>query len=104
MPRFVPPSKWRKIAKNAWKTDLGVDLLEIVIVEMSDEEYRKFRSSESAAKKFINRHKYLKKPTRGVVFTKGAPRRGKDAETWVVAITHTRDSMVYTVASQQPVW
>jgi hypothetical protein len=101
MSRFVPPAKWRKLAKNAWKTDLGADLPEVVVVEMSDEEYKKFRSSEAAAKKYINDHKYLKKPTRRAVFTKGAPVRGKSGGTWIALIAHTPDSMVLIVASQK---
>ncbi|HEX5422707.1 MAG TPA: hypothetical protein VFW94_04105 [Candidatus Acidoferrales bacterium] len=102
MARFVPPSKWRKLAKNAWKTDLGIGLLEIVIVEMSNEEYEKFRSSTRAAKKYINDHKFLKKPTRGVVFTKGAPSPTRGGEMgWIAVLAHTVDSMVYTIASRK---
>lgn len=102
MPRFVPPSKWRKLAKNAWKTDLGTGLLELVVVEMSNEEYRKFRSSPRAAKKFINDHKYLKKPAREVVFTKGAPSRGTGGDMgWIALIAHTPDSMVLVASSQK---
>lgn len=102
MPRFMPPSKWRKLAKNVWKTDLGAGLPEIVVVEMSNEEYRKFRSSKNTAMKYINDHKFLKKPTREVVFTKGAPLRGKGGDFgWIVLIGHTPDSMVLIAASQQ---
>lgn len=102
MPRFVPPSKWRKIAKNAWKTDLGAGLPEIVVVEMSNEEYRKFRSSGRAAKKYINDRKFLKKPTRGVVFTKGAPLPGKGGDfEWLALLIHTVDSMAYAAAGSR---
>jgi hypothetical protein len=102
MSRFVPPAKWRKLAKNVWKTDLGADLPEILVILMSDEEYKKFRSSEKAAMKFLNDHRYLKKPTVGVVFTKEAPKRGEAGGAWIAIIEHSRDSMVSVVASQQP--
>ncbi len=101
MSRFVPPAKWRKVAKNAWKTDLGAGLPEVVIVEMSNSEYKKFRSSERAAKRYINNRKYLRKPTREVVFTKGASSLGTDGDLgWIVIIAHTPDSMVLIAASQ----
>lgn len=99
MPRFVPPSKWRKLAKNAWKTDLGRDLPEILVLRMSDKEFRKFRSSVRFAQTFIDKHKYLKRKLIKFVFTSVVGERGSKNK-WSLILVHTPMSTGRVIAWQ----
>lgn len=101
MPRFVPPSKWRKLAKNAWNTDLGNDLPEILVLRMSDQEFRKFHSSARFAQTYIDKHKYLKRKLIKFVFTSIVGERGSK-EAWSLILIHTPQSTARLIAWQDP--
>jgi len=101
MARFVPPSKWRKLAKNAWKTDLGAELPEMLVLRMSDEEFRKFRSSARFAQTYIDKHKYLKRKLIKFVFTSIVGERGSKSA-WSLILIHTPQSTARLIAWQDP--
>lgn len=98
MAQFVPPTKWRKLAKNVWKTDLGRDLPEAVVLRMSDEEFSEFHSSTRVAKSYLDRHKYLKRKLIKLVFT-SVKRNGKGCE-WTLIVIHTLQSTGFVTAWQ----
>jgi hypothetical protein len=100
MSRFVPPTKWRKLASGAWKTDLGDDLPEVAILRMSDEEFRKFSSSARFAKSYIDRKRYLKRKLIKFAFV-SVPRRRRGC-IWTVMLTHTPESTGKVVAWPDP--
>ena len=82
-----PTPRWRKRAKGVWKTDLGGKLPEVVILVLSDKEFRKFHASTEVAKRYIDRRHFLKKELEKVVFVNQAPNdSGSD---WIIIIDHT---------------
>jgi len=78
---------WRKLRKGVWKTDLGGDRPEVVILTMSNDEFREFRASSKAAKTYIDRRSLLKRKLIKVVFASVVP--NKKGGSWFVIVTHT---------------
>ncbi|HTU36225.1 MAG TPA: hypothetical protein VMF66_20670 [Candidatus Acidoferrum sp.] len=101
MPPFVPPSKWRKLAKGVWKTDLGKELPEILVLRMTDAEFRKFRSSVRFAQTYIDKRKYLKRKLIKFVFTSVVGERGS-RNAWSLILVHTTLSTGRVIAWQDP--
>ena len=95
--RFRIP-RWRKLSARAWKTDLGGDLPEVVILVLSDEEFRKFHASTKAAKSYIDKRHLLKRKLIKVVFANESP--SGDGGEWFVIISHTIQSTAAVVAFQ----
>ncbi|HEV2205160.1 MAG TPA: hypothetical protein VGR36_01390 [Candidatus Acidoferrales bacterium] len=98
MSRFVPPARWRKLAKNVWKTDLGRDLPEVVVLRMSDEEFKEFHSSVRVAKNFLDKRKYLKRKLIKLVFT--SVKRNTKCGEWTLIVVHTLQSTGFVTAWQ----
>lgn len=93
-----PAPRWRKRAKGVWKTDLGGKLPEVVILVLSNKEFRKFHASTAAAKRYIDRHHFLKKELKKVVFANQMP--NDDGGDWIIIIGHTDYSTGAVLAYQ----
>lgn len=93
-----PTPRWRKRAKGVWKTDLGGKLPEVVILVLSNEEYRKFHASTGVAKAYIDRRHFLKKKLKKVVFVNQAP--NSSGGDWIIIIDHTEWSTAGVLAYQ----
>ncbi|MFZ0633949.1 MAG: hypothetical protein WA755_02835 [Candidatus Acidiferrales bacterium] len=89
---------WQTVSEGAWKTDLGADMPEVLILRMSNEEFDKFHASEKAAKAYIDGHPFLKKKLNKVVFAEVRP--ALNGHAWVVIAVHTPHSWVQIVAWQ----
>ncbi len=96
----VPAPSWQTLSEGAWKTDLGVDQPEVVILRLSNEEFGKFHASKKAAKDYIDDHHFLKRKLIKVVFCDVQP--AKDGHGWIVIVTHTAHSTAAIVAWQIP--
>lgn len=101
MPRFVPPSKWRKLARGVWRTDLGKELPEILVLRMTDAEFRKFHSRTRSAMSYIDRRHYLKAKLIKFGFV-SAVRAPKSKGEWTLILIHTLESTGKVVAWQDP--
>ncbi|MFI5073277.1 MAG: hypothetical protein WBE21_00235 [Candidatus Acidiferrales bacterium] len=95
--KFSTP-RWKMLSRRVWKTDLGGDLPEVVILVLSNEEFRKFHASTAAAKRYIDDHHFLKRKLIKVVFVN---RSSNDNGTlWLVVISHTIESTAAVIAYQ----
>jgi hypothetical protein len=91
---------WQTMSERAWKTDLGGEKPEVLILKMSNEEFEKFHASKKAAMDYIDDHHFLKKKLIKVVFCDIVPH--KDGEEWYVIVPHTTHSTAVVVAWQIP--
>ncbi|HEV2617606.1 MAG TPA: hypothetical protein VGU63_13455 [Candidatus Acidoferrales bacterium] len=89
---------WRKLSASAWKTDLGGRRPEVVVLALSNEEYRKFHASTTAAKRFIDRAHFFKRKLIKVVFVNHAS--SDDDSSWLLIISHSLQSTAAVVAWQ----
>lgn len=94
----VPKPHWRKLSASAWKTDLGGDRPEVVVLALSNDEFRKFHASTSAAKSFIDKRRFFKRKLIKVVFVNHAP--NDDGTSWLLIISHSLQSTAAVVAWQ----
>jgi len=94
---LFPTPRWRKRAKGVWKTDLGGKLPEVVILVLSNEEFRKFHASTKAAMRYIDRRHFLKRKLIKVVF---ANQYSNGSGDWILIISHTDYSTAAVVAYQ----
>jgi len=99
-PQRSPALAWKTLSPHAWKTDLGGELPEVLILRMSNKEFEKFHASEEAAKKFIDSLHFLKRKLINVVFCDVVPHKG--GEEWYVVISHTTHSTAAVIAWQVP--
>jgi hypothetical protein len=97
-PRKSPPLAWKTLTKRAWKTDMGGELPEVLILKMSNAEFDIFRASEKAAKKILDDLHFLKKKLINVVFCDIVPHKGD--EEWILIVTHTTHSTAAVIAWQ----
>ncbi|MGH9727475.1 MAG: hypothetical protein ACRD4V_02650 [Candidatus Acidiferrales bacterium] len=95
--KFVLP-RWKMLSPAVWKTDLGDDLPEVVILMLSDEEFKKFHASTKAAKRYIDKRGFLKRKLIKVVFVNRVP-NGNGGD-WIVIIGHTVWSTAGVLAYQ----
>jgi hypothetical protein len=91
---------WQPLPERGWKTDLGGENPEVLILKMSNEEFEKFHSSKKAAKDYIDSHHYLKKKLVKVIFCDIVPHR--DGKEWYVVVSHTTHSTAVIVGWQIP--
>jgi hypothetical protein len=96
----MPPPYWQLISERVYKTDLGDDKPEVVVILMPDKAFKKFSKSKKAAMAYIDGLHLLKKKLNGVVFADIAPQKGDDGGEWFVIITHTTHSTMSVVAWQ----
>lgn len=96
----TPPPSWQAMSERAWKTDLGGEKPEVLILKMSNEEFEKFHASKEAARDYIDDHHYLKKKLIKVVFCDIVPHKG--GMEWYVIVPHTTHSTAVVVAWQIP--
>jgi hypothetical protein len=89
------------LSEDVWKTDLGADWPEVVILQMPPDEFKKIHSSTATAKDYIDKHRYLKRTLIAVVFGEVVP-RNDDGDDWTVIMTHTAKSTAVIVAWQNP--
>jgi len=99
-PRKSPALAWKTLSERAWKTDMGGEQPEVLILMMSDAEFKNFHASEDAAKKFLDSLHFLKKKLINVVFCDVVPHKGDDE--WFVIVTHTTHSTAAVIAWQIP--
>lgn len=94
------PSKlaWKALAKGRWKTDLGGDLPEVVILHLANSEFQKFHGSVKAAMSYLDRRGYFKRKLIKLVFADVVPCPGGGP--WFVVVTHTMHSTAVVVAWQ----
>jgi hypothetical protein len=90
---------WRRIAAGKWKTDLGGDFPEVIILELTNEEFQKNFRSKKAAKRFIDSLHILKRPLVRVVFADIVKAR-KNGNGWIVIGPHTSHSTIAIIAWQ----
>jgi hypothetical protein len=97
-----PPSgpQWQKLSEDVWKTDLGADWPEVVILQMSQDDFKDFHSSTAAAMGYIDKRGYLKRKLIQIVFGEVVTR--DDGGVWTIIITHTVRSTAVVVAWQNP--
>jgi hypothetical protein len=95
-----PTFAWQTLSERAWKTDLGGEQPEVLILKMSNEEFEKFHASKKAAKDYIDGLHFLKKKLIKVVFCDIVPHKG--GEEWYVVLTHTTHSTAVVVGWQIP--
>lgn len=93
-----PAPRWKMLSGAVWKTDLGGDLPEVVILVLSDDEFRKFHASTGAAKRYIDKRGFLKRKLIKVVFVNQAP--SSNGGDWTVMISHTVWSTAAVIAYQ----
>jgi len=96
----LPAPSWQTLSEGAWKTDLGGEQPEVLILKMSNEEFQKFHASKKAARDYIDDHHFLKRKLVKVVFCDIVP--DKDGDRWWVIIPHTTHSTAVVVAWQIP--
>jgi hypothetical protein len=92
--------QWQKLSEDVWKTDLGVDRPEVVILEMPDDDFKKFHSSTATAKDYLDKRRYLKRELIAVVFGEVVPQN--DGGVWTIIVAHTVKSTAVIVAWQNP--
>ncbi|MGA8038383.1 MAG: hypothetical protein WA823_16880 [Candidatus Acidiferrales bacterium] len=97
----VPPPQWLMMAKNAYKTDLGDILPEVVLLTMSAEAFKKFSKSKRAAMAYIDGLHILKQKLISLVFADIWPQKPSGGE-WILIIIHTTHSTATVVGWQQP--
>jgi len=97
-PQKSPALAWKTLSERAWKTDMGGEHPEVLILKMSDAEFKKFHASEDAAKKFLDSLHFLKRKLINVVFCDVVPHTGD--EEWFVIVTHTTHSTAAVIAWQ----
>jgi hypothetical protein len=100
MKRLPTKLTWKALAFRRWKTDLGGDLPEVVILLMNNAEFKKFRATKKGAMKFIDGEGFLKRPLIELVFCDVVSQRCE--EPWIVIVTHTTHSTAVIVAWQIP--
>lgn len=100
MKQKLPAPIWQTLSEGAWKTDLGGDQPEVVILRLSNKEFEKLHASNEAAKDYIDSHQYLKRKLIEVVFVDVVP--VKDGYGWWVINAHTTHSTDAIVAWQIP--
>ncbi|HKV27419.1 MAG TPA: hypothetical protein VJN90_03990 [Candidatus Acidoferrales bacterium] len=83
---------------SAWKTDLGGDRPEVVVLALSNEQFKKFHASTAAAKKFIDNGHFFKRKLIRVVFVNHAP--NDNGTSWLLIISHSLQSTAAVVAWQ----
>lgn len=96
-PGFRKPA-WKEFSKNCWKTDLGGDLPEVIILHMADKEFQEFRKSEAEAKAFLDNHGYFKRKLINLIFCDVVP--CPNGVAWWVIVIHTLHSTAVIVAFQ----
>ena len=99
-PKPLPTPEWKQ-KDGFWKTDLGSNLPEVVILKLSDADYRKDfgNKDKKRAKKYIDTNGFLKAPLIQVNFGDVCPGgKGKD---WYIVIGHTLHSTASIIAWQE---
>ena len=91
---------WQTLSEHQWKTDLGGELPEVLILKMSNDEFEKFHASKKAAKAYIDGTHFLKRKLIHVVFCDIVKHKGD--EEWFVIVIHTTHSTATVVAWQIP--
>jgi hypothetical protein len=89
---------WKTKGPGKWKTDLGGDQPEVIILELTNEDFQKNFSNEVAAKQYIDNLHILKRPLIKVVFADIVP--AKDGNGWIVIGPHTAHSTLAIIAWQ----
>ncbi len=97
----LPPPQWLMMAKNAYKTDLGDILPEVVLLLMSPEAFKKFSKSKRAAMDYIDGLRILKQKLIDLIFADIWPDKEGGGE-WILIISHTTHSTATVVAWQTP--
>ncbi|HXW56227.1 MAG TPA: hypothetical protein VEJ67_10790 [Candidatus Cybelea sp.] len=101
MTHLPSPPQWQKLSEVVWKTDLGADRPEVVILQMPDDDFRRFHTSTAAAKNYLDKCRYLKRELIAVIFGEVVPQPG-DGGVWTIVVTHTVKSTAVVVAWQNP--
>lgn len=92
---------WKTLSERAWKTDMGGDLPEVLILKMSNAEFKIFSASEKAAKEILDKLLFLKKKLINVVFCDIVPQPDpKCTKEWILVVSHTTHSTAGVVAWQ----
>lgn len=97
MTHTEPDPRWKTLGPGRWKTELGPDYPEIVILYLSNDDYKKFSANP---KQYIDDLHILAKKINKVVAGEIVP--GKGGAPWFVHIVHTPNSTVTFVSWQEP--
>jgi hypothetical protein len=102
-PMTYPPSgpQWQKLSEDVWKTDLGAEWPEVVILQMSQDDFKDFHSSTAAAMDYIDKRGYLKQKLIEIVFGEVVPQKN-DGGVWTIIVVHTLKSTAVVIAWQNP--
>lgn len=90
---------WKRVAAGKWKTNLGRDFPEVIILELSNEEFQKHFSSTRAAKKYIDGLHILNRRLIRVVFV-DVVKAKSNGNGWIVIGPHTAHSTIAIIAWQ----
>src|SRR5271155_114474 len=89
--------RWEAVEKDQWRTRLGADYPEIAILQLSDDEYKKFSANP---KQYVDDRHILAAKINKVVAGEILPGRG--GLSWHVIIIHTPNSTMTYVAWPGP--
>lgn len=87
---------WKQLTPRRWKTDLGGKFPEIVILVMTNTEFKQFHSSTNAAMKFLDKSGLLKRKLIALVFVDVVDNPG--GKDWIVIVSHTTHSTAGVLA------
>jgi hypothetical protein len=93
---------WQPLSEGVWKTDLGDERPEVVIVKMSNDEFDKLRKHKRAWMDYIDNHHYLKKKLIDIVFIDVVYAKNGPGHGWWVCIPHSTHSTAGILAWQVP--
>lgn len=88
---------WHELSEHAWKTDLGPDKPELLLLRVSKEEFEKLHANEKAAREYLDR--FLKKPLNNLSFSHVQAAQANGGE-WYLIVVHTPSSTGRVVAWQ----
>jgi hypothetical protein len=97
----MPPPYWQLISERVYKTDLGDDKPEVLIILMGNEAFRKFSQTKKSAIAYIDGLHILKQKLNDIVFADVVPQQIDGGE-WFVIVSHTTHSTAAIVAWQLP--
>ena len=92
--------KWQVLSPGVAKTDLGGDLPEVVILKLSNDQFKKIYPGTNAARDYFNSQNIFKRKLINVIFCDVTP--SKSNADWILIVPHTLHSTASITAWQLP--
>ena len=99
MKKAPDPPTWKNLAPNIWKTDLGDDLPEIIVLRVSHDEFTKMTESHDAAMAYFDEPGYLKRKLVNCEILRLLGEKGS-TEDWLICGFHKTESWLQMTAWQ----